>query len=572
MEEFISKCRYYLFYGFFISMFVNVLQLTFSIYMLQVYDRVLTSYSVSTLLVITIAAVICLIVLALLEWIRSRLLIRAGIEFNAVLSNDVLYKNLESSADFGQQARQGTIKDVQTIRNFLSGSSVFAFFDIPWMPIYFLLIFVLHPALGFVALGGGLCVLCIGVAAQKLTAGDLQQANAVNGTASGFLGAALRNGSAVRSMGMAHSVIRRWSRMNNDVVGLQTRASRKAGLLQSTNKALRMGLQVLIYAVGAYLTVTHESTAGIMIAASIIMGRALAPIDQAMSSYRLSLEAKDSYKRLKATLDQPSSQPPMPLPAPTGEITVENLLFGPPGQPIIKNISFKLAAGDTLAVIGPSASGKSTLCRLLLGLWKPLAGKIRFDGADIASWDPERLGEHVGYLPQEVELFTGTIAENIARMNEVDSDAVIRAAELAGVHKLILNLPKGYDTPIDERGAALSGGQRQRVGLARAMYGDPKIVVLDEPNSNLDEEGETGLIKAIQHLKSQAATIILVTHKPAILGIADKILMMQQGQVAFFGPRQEVLAQLNTLQQKQRQLMQQRLEAQQREEAMRRAM
>lgn len=570
MKEFLSKCRYYLFYGFFISMFVNILQLTFSIYMLQVYDRVLTSYSVSTLIVITIAAAICLIVLALLEWIRSRLLIRAGIEFNAILSKDVLFRNLEAASTFQPQSNQGTIKDVQIVRNFLSGNAVFAFFDIPWMPLYFLLIFVLHPALGFVALGGGACVICIGVAAQKMTSGDLQRANALNGTASGFMGAALRNGSAVRSMGMAHSVIRRWSRLNNEVVGLQTRASRKAGLLQSTNKALRMGLQVLIYAVGAYLAITHESTAGIMIAASIIMGRALAPIDQAMSSYRMSLEAKDSYKRLKDTLDKPSPPPPMPLPAPTGAISVENLMFGAPGQPIIKNVSFTLPAGDTLAVIGPSASGKSTLCKLLLGLWKPMAGKVRFDDADIATWDPERLGEHVGYLPQEVELFTGTIAENIARMSEVDSDAVIRAAELAGVHKLILNLPKGYDTPIGERGAALSGGQRQRVGLARALYGEPKIVILDEPNSNLDEEGEGGLIQAIRHLKMRRATVILVTHKPAILGIADKILMMQQGQAAFFGPRQDVLAQLNALQLKQRQLQQQRLEAQKREEAMRR--
>lgn len=562
MKIFLETCRYYLFYGFFISMFVNILQLTFSIYMLQVYDRVLTSYSVSTLIVITAAAVVCLIVFAMLEWIRSRLLIRAGIEFNNVLSNDILYKNLENYSNFSRQSNQASIKDVQIIRNFLSGNSIFAFFDIPWMPLYFFLIFILHPYLGFASLCGGICVICIGVMTQKITSTDLKQANVLTNIASGFWDSALRNSSAVRSMGMVNSFIKRWNGLNNNAIGLQTRASKRAGLLQSINKALRMGLQVLIYAVGAYLTITHESTAGIMIAASIIMGRALAPIDQAMSSYRMSLEARDAYKRLKTTLEQPSLPPPMPLPAPTGEISVENLFFGPPGQPILKNISFKVDAGDILAIIGPSASGKSSLCRLLLGLWKPMTGKVRFDNADIATWDAEVLGEHVGYLPQEVELFAGSIAENIARMHEVAPKAVIRAAELAGVHKLVLNLPKGYDTLIGEGGASLSGGQRQRIGLARALYGNPKIVILDEPNSNLDEEGENGLIQAIHHLKAQRTTVIFVTHKPNIFGIADKILMLRQGQITCFGPRKNVFDQLNALHLKQHKLMKQRLEAQ----------
>ena len=554
MQKFLNSCRYFFGYAFFFSMFVNVLQLTFSIYMLQVYDKVLTSYNLSTLTVITVAAVIALVVMALLEWIRSRLLVRAGIEFDHMLSRDVLKLNLQGAGapSGGPSAQSGSLRDVQILRNFLGGNAVFAFFDAPWMPIYFALIFILHPSLGWVAVGGGLLVLVLGLLTERLTRRRLEAATHLTAQSFNLTGAAMRNASIVRSMGMIGNVTARWGKVNDLIIRLQTRASRSAGLIHAISKSLRVGLQVLIYAVGAYLTVMHESTAGVMIAASIVMGRALAPIDQAMATYKQSLEARGAYQRLKALLEAPPAQPAMDLPDPAGELTAENLYFAVGERPIIKGISFRMPAGQSLAIIGPSAAGKSTLCKLLLNIWQPTSGKVRIDRADMASWDSEKLGPFLGYLPQDVELFSGSVAENIARLGEVDSAGVIRAARLAGVHEMILALPKGYDTQIGDQGAALSGGQRQRIGLARALYGDPRVIVLDEPNSNLDEEGEASLAQAVLNLKRQQATLILVTHKASILSIVDNIMMVQDGQIALCGPRQEVLAKLAEIQ-KQRQ-------------------
>ena len=550
MQEFLRSCRYFFGYAFFFSMFVNVLQLTFSIYMLQVYDKVLTSYNLSTLAVITIAAVVSLVVLALLEWIRSRLLVRAGIEFDRMLSLPVLNENLKNATvPAGSAAsKQGNLRDVQMLRNFLGGNAVFAFFDVPWMPIYFALIFILHPDLGLVAVFGGVMVFVLGFLTERFTRKRLESATMLNAHASNFLGATMRNASIVRSMGMINNVAGRWSKMNDVVIELQTRASRSAGLIHSISKSLRVGLQVLIYAVGAYLAVTHQSTAGVMIAASIVMGRALAPIDQAMATYKQSLEASGAYKRLKTMFDSPNLPPSMDLPDPVGELSTENLVFAANGRHIIKGMSFSLPAGQSLAIIGPSAAGKSTLCKLLLGIWAPSAGKVRIDRADIATWDSEKLGPFIGYLPQDVELFSGSIAENIARMGAVNSEKVILAAKLAGVHNMILSLPKGYDTQIGDQGAVLSGGQRQRLGLARALYGNPRVVVLDEPNSNLDEEGEACLLQAVINLKQLKSTVVLVTHKPNILSIVDNIMLVQDGQIALCGPRQEVLNKLANLQ------------------------
>ena len=545
MHAFLIACRRFFGYAFFFSLFINVLQLTFSIYMLQVYDKVLTSYNLSTLAVITLAAVICLVVMALLEWIRSRLLVRAGIAFDDMLGEDVLYRSLlAAAAPEGVRGEQGSPRDVQTLRNFLGGSAVFAFFDVPWMPIYFLLIFILHPLLGGVAVAGGVLVFILGIGTERLTRKRLEAATKLNLHASRFTETAMRNASIVRALGMAGNVSRRWRKVNDAIIRLQTRASRAAGLIHAVSKALRVGLQVAIYAVGAYLTVQHQTTAGVMIAASIIMGRALAPIDQAMATYRQSLDALAAYKRLKATLDATIRPNNMHLPDPRGEIAVENLYFAVGRRQVIRGMSFRMLAGQALAIIGPSAAGKSTFCKLLLNIWQPTAGKVRIDGADIANWDPERLGPFIGYLPQDVELFAGTVAENIARMGEVDSRAVIAAAQQAGVHQMILRLPHGYDTQIGELGGALSGGQRQRIGLARALYGDPRLVVLDEPNSNLDEEGEASLRLAIQNCKQRGSTVVLVTHRPDILALVYNILVMQDGRITLCGSRQQVLQQL----------------------------
>ena len=529
------------------SMFINILQLTFSIYMLQVYDRVLTSYNASTLAVITLAAVVALAALAILEWIRSRLLIRIGVEFERKLAFPILDTELRMASALRKQPEQGEIRDVQVLRSFLGSNAVFAFFDLPWMPIYFLLIFVLHPAMGTVAVVGGALVLLFGVLTQRIAAPRLQEANDVNRRAALLLAGATRNAHVIRAMGMISAVGERWHTLNAKVMRLQTSASRRVGLLHSVSKSLRIGLQVAIYALGAYLAITNQSSAGIMIASSIIMGRALAPIDQAMASYKQSLEARSAYRRIRATLKGRNEKERMSLPTPRGELSVEGVAFAMNDAPLLEGVSLHLKPGTTLAIIGPSGSGKSTLCRLLLGIWPPSAGSIRLDGAELSSWDSEQLGSFLGYLPQDVELFSGTVAENIARMGKVDAGQVLRAAQLAGVHELILRLPGGYDTPIGEYGQGLSGGQRQRIGLARALYGDPCVLVLDEPNSNLDEEGETRLMQSLLHLRQEGKTIVLVAHKPAILAAADEILAFQMKGAPLYGPRAVILQKLESL-------------------------
>lgn len=548
MDEFLAACKKVFWYAMLFSMCINILQLTFSIYMLQVYDRVLTSYNISTLVVITIAAVVALTTLAVLEWIRSRLLIRVGVEFEKKLSFPVLDAELRMATALQKPSEQGEIRDVQTLRSFLGSNAVFAFFDIPWMPIYFLLIFILHPAMGLVAVAGGLMVLLFGVLTQKIAAPKLGEANDFNRRAAMLLAGATRNAAAVRAMGMINAVSVRWHALNAKVIHLQTGASRRVGLLHSVSKSLRIGLQVAIYALGAYLAITHQSSAGIMIASSIIMGRALAPIDQAMASYKQSLDARASYRRIRATLAAREGGEKMALPTPKGEVCAENIHFTLGNLPILQGVSLHLKPGTALAVIGPSGSGKSTLCRLLLGLWPVSDGIIRLDGADITSWDLERLGAFLGYLPQDVELFAGTVAENIARMGAVDSDRVLDAAQIAGAHDMILRLPGGYDTPVGEYGQGLSGGQRQRIGLARALYGNPRIIVLDEPNSNLDEEGETQLMQCLFRLRKKGVTVILVAHKPSILMAVDEILVLQQGgRPLLYGPRSVVLHKLEEL-------------------------
>ena len=416
------------------------------------------------------------------------------------------------------------------------------------MPIYFILIFVLHPAMGMVAVTGGALVLAFGILTQRVAAPKLQEAGNINRQAAALLAGATRNASAVRAMGMIGAISARWHALNARVIHLQTRASRRVGLLHSISKSLRIGLQVAIYALGAYLAITHQSSAGIMIASSIIMGRALAPLDQAMATYKQSLEARASYQRIRATLSARNTTENMALPVPRGELRAESVSFVVSNVPILQDVSFHLRPGTALAVIGPSASGKSTLCKLLLGIWPLNGGSIRLDGADIASWESERLGNFLGYLPQDVDLFAGTVAENIARMGCVNADQVVRAARLAGVHELILRLPGGYDTPIGDYGQGLSGGQRQRIGLARALYGDPRVIVLDEPNSNLDEEGELRLMQCLARLRQEGKTVILVAHKPSILAAVDEILVLQQGgSPLFYGPRHTVLQKLEEM-------------------------
>ncbi|MEA3465934.1 MAG: type I secretion system permease/ATPase [Thermodesulfobacteriota bacterium] len=549
MKKFLKQWRPYLVYGGFFSMFINVLQLTFPIYMLQIYDRVLSSYSMPTLYAITVAAVLSLIIMALLEFIRSRLLVRCGVAIDQALSGDVLDSVIKQAALTGMQPNQATLRDVNILRNFFAGNAIFTLFDIPWTPLFLGVIYFLHPLLGLVATAGAVLLIIFALINEKLTRKPLDAANMVNGFSMKFVETARRNARSVRSMGMLGGVTARWQEFNDTVTKLQTQSSRQAGLIQALSSWLRQSMQVFIYGVGAWLTLEGEATAGCMIAASIIMGKALGPVQNGIGSWKSMVEARGAWKRLDTLFGQPETKDNMDLPDPVGELSAEHVSFAISGATILRDISFSLTPGESMGIIGPSGAGKSTLCRLLLGIWQAGAGKVRLDGADIYNWDQEKLGPFIGYLPQDVELFSGTVAENIARLNSVESDKVIAAAQMAGVHELVLSFPNGYDTRIGDGGVVLSGGQRQRIGLARALYGDPKLVILDEPNSNLDDEGERALLASWPHLKQQGTTLIVVSHKPGLLAGVDKILMLKGGQLAMFGPREAVFKKLMEAQQ-----------------------
>lgn len=548
MKEFIARCRFYFLYAGIFSFFLNILQLTFPIYMLQIYDKVLSSYSEPTLFVITIGAVIALITQGLLHWTRSRLLVRFGVALEETLGETVLLKNLRYACEpeFSQKRRElGTLRDTSILRNYLAGSPVFVFFDIPWIPIYTIVVFMLHPMFGVISIFSSVIILILGFLTDRLTRRRIEIATMISMQANNLVGSATRNAFVVQAMGMVGAVSTRWNNINSTVMQLQTRASNASGLLQAITQSFRVGVQVLTYAAGAYLVIHNEATAGAMIAASIIMGRALSPIEQAAGTYKQTVDARASYRRLKNLLDGPQAPPKMSLPPPQGLLSVDNLHFSVKNQRILGGVTFALNPGESVAIIGPSAAGKSTLCRLLLGIWAPEAGRVCLDGADMFTWDQEELGPQIGYLPQDVELFAGSVADNIARLGQVDSNKVVAAARQAGVHEMILRFSKGYDTQIGEQGTILSGGQRQRIGLSRALYGDPKFVILDEPNSNLDEEGERALLTAVQYLKFRKTTLAIVSHKMNILSCVDKILLMQNGRSVLFGPRDAVLQKLS---------------------------
>ncbi len=550
MKEFLKKWRHYIVYGAFFSLFINVLQLTFSVYMLQIYDRVLSSYSMPTLVVITIAAVGALIVEAALEFVRSRLLVRCGVDIDQSLSHTVLKDILKQSSLPGQKP-VATLRDVNTLRNFFAGNSIFALFDMPWTPLLLALIYYLHPLLGVVATGGAVALIVLALLNERVSRKPIEMANQVNAASMNFVAAATRNAELISGMGMIGFLSARWDQMNNMVVRLQTKASREAGLIQSITSFIRQSMQVCIYGVGAYLTLKYEATAGCMIAASIIMGRALSPIQMGIATWKSMIESREAYQRLDGLLQTfQGAGPVMELPSPKGLLAADHVSFVLQNRYLLRDVNFALQPGESMGLVGPSGAGKSTLCRLLLGVWPASAGKVRLDGADIFSWDQERLGPFIGYLPQDVELFDGSISANIARFSEVDPQKVIEAAQMAGVHELILSMPNGYDTRIGAGGVLLSGGQRQRVGLARALYGNPRLIILDEPNSNLDDLGEKALMQAWVRLKALQSTLIVVTHKPSLLAGVDKLLVLRDGQVAVFGPRDAVFQHLIEQQQK----------------------
>jgi len=542
----LKSVKQHFLYAALFSMAINILMILPAIYMLQVYDRVITSGSLSTLAMLTLIMVFLLAGMGGFEWVRSRILVRASNKLEEVLRKRVFDATFKQSLmSGGLKASSQPINDLAGIRQFLTGNGLFAFFDAPWFPIYVLVMFLFHPAFGYMAIFGGVVLVAVAYANEKVTNKKLKDANAEAAWTAGFATKNLRNAEVIESMGMMGSIRNRWAKHSDRVLALQGSASDWAGTFTAFSKTFRIILQSLILGVGAWLAVLQEISPGMMIAGSILLGRALAPIDLMVGAWRGFATARTQYDRLSGLLENiPAVKETMNLPAPSGAVSVEGVVVTPPGSrvPILKGVSFALNAGDSMGVIGPSAAGKSTLARVLLGIWPALGGAVRLDSADIFTWDRDELGPYLGYLPQDIELFDGTIAENIARFSEVDPEKVVEAAKLVGVHDLVLRLPEGYDTVIGGTGGALSGGQRQRIGLARAMYGNPCLVVLDEPNSNLDDRGEQELLAAIQRMKARGTTVVIIAHRPQVLQGVDKILVLANGSVTDFGLKDQILA------------------------------
>lgn len=531
------------------SMVVNILMLTPTIYMLQVFDRVLVSQNELTLLALTLVMLFMFAVMGFAEWSRSRLLVRAGVRLDQQLNSRVFNASFEAYLNQLEHNPVQAFSDLINVRQFLTGNGVFAFMDAPWIPIYMVVLYLLHPVLGAMALGFAVLMGGVAFLSHRLTHLSIEQSMETGVQANTYVHSKLRNAEVIESMGMLGDLRRRWMTRHQHHLKLDSRAQDMGHRVQSLSKFLRYTQQSLTLGAGALLVIDGDLTVGAMIAANVLMTRALQPIDLMVSSWKSFLSARTAFVRLEGLLtEHPERDAGVIHPAPHGHMRIENLTATAPGreQPILKGLTADFPAGEIVAIVGPSGSGKSTLARALVGIWPHVEGKVLIDNEPIQSWNRDELGPHLGYLPQDIELFDGTIAENIARFGPVDPDKVIRAAEHAGVHDMILHFPRGYDTTMGEAGSLLSGGQRQRIGLARAMYGDPSVIVLDEPNSNLDDLGEAALVRAVQALKNQGKTVFLITHRTNIVGAADQILVLLDGAIQHFGSRQEVMAALQS--------------------------
>ncbi len=525
------------------SFFINILALVSPIYMLQVYDRVLTSRNELTLILITLVAVFLFVVYAVLEMLRTQVLVRGGIRFDG----DMRDKTFRAVLDSTLQRKGGdaqAFRDVDQVREFMTGAGLIAFCDAPWIPVFVIVAFILHWYFGVLAIISGAIILGLAVLNDRSTRAPLQQATIAAIQSQNDVAATLRNSEVMRAMGMWRGLQERWQARRDDLIGHQASASDRSGVAMSGIKFVRQVVQTLILGGGAYLAIKGTISPGAMIAASIIVGRALAPIEQGVGQWKTFIAARGAWDRLQTMYRGLDDQPDrMSLPPPKGRISAENAAILPPGsqKPTVFGASFTIEPGTTIGIIGPSAAGKSSLVRGLVGVWPVAMGAVRLDGFEIRQWDPQDLGRHIGYLPQDVELFSGTVAQNIARFTEYESEDVIEAAQIAGVHEVIQALPNGYDTQIGDAGATLSGGQRQRLALARTIFKKPALIVLDEPNANLDSDGEAALARALAHLKELGRTIVFVTHKTNLLAFADQIMVMQAGQVAKIGPRDEII-------------------------------
>jgi ATP-binding cassette subfamily C protein PrsD len=526
---------------------INILALTGSFFMLEVYDRVVPSRSVPTLVGLAILAAILFSFQGILELIRGRILVRVGTSLDEALSGRVYDTVVWLPLHVGNR-NDGlqSLRDLDTMRSFLSGLGPTAFFDLPWIPLYLGICFAFHFWIGMTALCGAIILIGLTVVTELRTRRPMHAATSLGMLRNGLAETSKRNAEVLTAMAMAGRLRDRWSEANRNYMRSQQQASDVAGGLGAIVKVLRLMLQSAVLGVGAYLVIHQEATAGIIIAGSILSARALAPVDLAIANWKGFVAARQSWARLSNLLSMlPAHAAPMSLPRPTKNIVIEKVFVAPPGQqkPVVHDVSFTLKSGDGLGVIGPSASGKSSLARILVGAWRPVRGKVSLDGATFDQWQPEAIGRDIGYLPQDVELMLGTVAQNIARFDrDADSKAIIAAAQAAGVHELILGLGAGYDTDIGEQGTSLSAGQQQRIALARALYGNPFLVVLDEPNSNLDNDGELALTSAIHSVRGRGGIVVVVAHRPSALAAVDHVLVMNQGRAQAFGPKDEVLA------------------------------
>jgi ATP-binding cassette, subfamily C, type I secretion system permease/ATPase len=524
----------------------NILMLTGSLFMLEVYDRVLPSRSVPTLVALLILTAGLYAAQGFIDAIRSRILVRIGDSLDETMSMRVYDAIVRLPLKIGGKGDGSQpIRDLDAVRGFLSGAGPSAFFDLPWLPVYLAICFLFHPYIGLTALGGAIILIALTVATELRTRSPTRHATQFAVARNALMESSRRNAEAMTAMGMVGRIAKRWRELNRSYIAATGQASDVVGGLGAASKVLRLLLQSSLLAVGAWLVIHQESTPGIIIAGSILGGRALSPVDLAIANWRGFIGARQSWQRLSRLLAQlPPRAEPMPLQPPSKSLVIQNAAVCPPGEQkiVCQDVNFTLTSGKALGIIGPTASGKSSLARMLVGVWSPLRGTVRLDGAALEQWSPEALGRHIGYLPQDVELFPGNVAQNIARFEDPPNpEAVLAAAQAAGVHDLIVNLPDGYETKVGERGSALSAGQAQRIALARALYRDPFLVVLDEPNSNLDAEGDEALTRAILGLRARGAIAVVVAHRPSAIAGVDYILVMAKGRQQQFGPKEEVL-------------------------------
>jgi len=537
----------------------NLLMLAPSLYMLQVYDRVLQSRNELTLLMLTLMMLLAYLIVAGLDVARSFVLVRVGAHFDLKLNKRVYSAAFEQNLKRSGGAAGQSLNDLTTLRQFLTGNGVFAFFDAPWFPIYLSVIFMFDVKLGLFALGGTIILIALAFFNERVTHKPLAEASTTAIAANVHATNNLRNAEVIESMGMLPNLMARWFKLHSRFLNFQADASEKASKVSAVTKFVQTSLQSLVLGLGALLVIEGEISPGMMIAASILLGKTLGPVQQVIAVWKNFASTRSAHERLTKLLEEnPERHSGMALPKPTGQLSVESVSAIAPGStvPVLRSLNFAIQPGDVLGVIGPSGSGKSTLARLMVGVWPATAGKVRLDGADIYQWNKAELGPHIGYLPQDIELFAGTVSENIGRFGEIDSEQVVLAAKRAGVHEMILHLPKGYDTVLGDGGAGLSGGQKQRLGLARAMYGDPALLVLDEPNSNLDEFGEKALTDAVTDLRQRGKTIVMITHRTSVISVTNKLLLLRDGSIGMFGPTRDVLNALQEQNQKQLQAAQ----------------